>query len=318
MKVPVIVIAYRRPDCLSRLLTSLPTDRKVYICIDGPKEHPDATFQRDYESTLAIAHNYYAEHPELVALNIRSINLGGPIGIPTFISEVFRHEKNLIILEDDCIPSVNAFDYIDNMISVLTDDTHICGISLTRLCGAHPFIRDKATLTRLPIAWGWATSRDHWENIHPLKNIASKLSDNNSRVDLDALISFVFPYDPLVRVHWLNTLRPLWLGRRFNWDYSLLLELWKRNMYFLCPPYNMVKNIGCDTRAVNHKHRTRLHMLAYKSSASLESKNYAANIKRSYSYCDYDAWVHYLRLPGWKTLLTSFAKRVFRRAYRNA
>ena len=51
---PILILAYKRPDMLSQLLSSLPLDRRIFIHIDGASDATNA----DVQETRRVASLY--------------------------------------------------------------------------------------------------------------------------------------------------------------------------------------------------------------------------------------------------------------------
>ena len=115
-----------------RLLDCLPSDRQILICIDGPRipEHePSVSLVRN------LAYEFSVRHPS-VAVLARKDNIGGPIGIPLAIDWAFESVDQLLILEEDCIPSDLAFSYIDKISSSINANELIAGATLNNFLAA--------------------------------------------------------------------------------------------------------------------------------------------------------------------------------------
>ena len=160
----LLVIAYNRPQALSRLLESLskldPTDAPVdlLISIDGGGD----------PQCLHLARQFHWAHGNL-RIQAHSQNLGLKTHVENAIDNVVDYDA-VIVLEDDISVSPRMFHYCQTSMAIYGSDPTIAQISLyapdhNEFCGL-PFIpvRDDgdAWFSQVPASWGQMWSRDQW------------------------------------------------------------------------------------------------------------------------------------------------------------
>jgi glycosyltransferase involved in cell wall biosynthesis len=123
----IVVVAYNRPEVLSRLLHSIAsafyadyTGIRLVISIDGQGDRNKEvvniaqTFMWKYGEKRVIA------HPENLGLRNHIISCG----------DLIHMFDNLIVLEEDCFVSRNFYDFAVQSLSQYAIDKNITGISL--------------------------------------------------------------------------------------------------------------------------------------------------------------------------------------------
>ena len=245
VKTPVLVIGYARPEYLKAVLKLCPYDREYLFVCDGAKRESDQIL---IETCRALMSNFNCIKKTLI---FRSGNLGGPIGIPDAIDKASLLFTNFIVLEDDTLPSVNFFEWVDCCVSNgIFDNKNILLISGTNIPSALLNIDyEKSQLSIFPHTWGWATSSNNWKKI---RNISQDSIDNFELRDL-------IP-DDLVLQYW-NDLRKRQNERAtWNWDYRLCYCMWIMKQFVLIPPVNLISNVGVGAQSQNN---SKINILNY-------------------------------------------------------
>jgi GR25 family glycosyltransferase involved in LPS biosynthesis len=86
------------------------------------------------------------------------INLGCKLSVSSAINWFFENEEMGIILEDDCLPSLNFFHFCDSLLLKFKDDSNIFAITG---CNFQQIKENKNSyfFTNYTHIWGWATWR---------------------------------------------------------------------------------------------------------------------------------------------------------------
>jgi hypothetical protein len=95
---------------------------------------------------------------------------------------------------------------------------------------------DRSSLVNFPVTWGWATSRNKWEQMR------QELLQPPTFSSLRILSKRNFWWVGSKRAH---------NGYVDAWDLPLAWAMQKRSKYSLLPPVNLVSNIGYSDRASN-------------------------------------------------------------------
>jgi len=226
-----LIIAFRRHanlltqiECLSESGIS-----RIYIAVDAaPVNDPQASI--DVARTLDVAKNISLENLE-VRLSTHESNVGCSAGVLSACDWFFSNEDFGVILEDDCIPTADFFKYVDSAKSHLdnADNWLICGTQF-----APPNLAPSDwMLSKYPLIWGWATSREIWSEISAeLKNGAS------GNLDKD--------FTKSEKQYWRAGARRSSAGLVDAWDNILVYRMLINSKHAILPKLTLVTNIGSD------------------------------------------------------------------------
>ncbi|KAA0253686.1 MAG: hypothetical protein EDM75_11530 [Chlorobiota bacterium] len=130
----LLIIAFNRPDELRRVIDALSihTFRKIYAFVDGPREGVDADPQKTGVCKDMLSEITFANE---VVTHFRDKNLGCGMGPFTAITEAFRMDEELIILEDDCVPAAAFPEFCEELLSRYREDQRVCMISGSNFSG---------------------------------------------------------------------------------------------------------------------------------------------------------------------------------------
>lgn len=283
--VPILIIAYRRPDLLVGLLQAIPDDRRLYIVVDGPKspDHLDGVIET---RSLVTA---WAQSRRGVKLCLRDHNMGGPDGIPSAIDFAFTHEKILCILEEDCIPSPLAFSYVDYASAELEASSSIAGGTLNNFVAARLGTRFPSSfLSLFPHCWGWYTTKEAWSSLRPSRDEFRSFSSGEVSC-VDSVLLQVFPNDRRARHYWRPIFKKLIACESYHWDYAFTFKMWSQGKKFIAPPVNLVSNVGADDRSQNCKTAGPNHFLKTPvGSRPADIAHLLQPVSRCYDYEDFD------------------------------
>ena len=130
MNTPILLIAWRRPDTLEKVIDALrliqPT--KLYIACDGPLPHPPEEARKVLNTRLLIKESidWICDIKYLYS----DTNQGCRLGVSRAISWFFEEVPEGIILEDDCVPHPDFFRYCELILERYRDNSRvwqICG-----------------------------------------------------------------------------------------------------------------------------------------------------------------------------------------------
>ncbi len=178
--------------------------------------------------------------------NFSESNLGCGKGPSTGIQWFFENVEEGIILEDDCIPHPDFFQYCEILLEKYRNDVRISYIGganyqdgKQRGDGSYYFSDGHHG------TWGWASWRRSWQLFdYYIDNINVKRFKD---------ISKKYFIGKIMKDYWLNIFYEV-KKNRFNescWDYQFYFGCWNNNMLAILPNKNLVANIGDDPDA-NH------------------------------------------------------------------
>ena len=236
---PILLIGYRRYSNLEVLVelairAGVP---RVYVALDGPL---DKDAEPDSNMCLALIESYVKRYPDLILIKKSSKNLGLGVSVITACDWFFENEEFGAILEDDCIPSIDFFEWVSNSKVELENDENLLMVSGSQFYQSKNQISKKYT-ANYPVIWGWATSSDKWR---PMS---------------DFLHGGIFPSLALSKmrfldyIYWSSGTRRVFDGFIDTWDIPLAFFFQIHNSKSLLPPVNLVSNIGFESFSTHTK-----------------------------------------------------------------
>lgn len=236
MKTPILFLVFNRPELTRKVFQSIRLARpsRLFIVADGARAgRPEEEKACAEVKKIVQAVDWPCE----VLTNYSERNLGCKIRVSSGIDWGFRNSEELIILEDDCLPSQSFFDYAEYCLHKYRNDERvglIAGVNLVPSrylpTGGHSY-----RYSKFAHIWGWASWRRVWQtySVH--------LSDLPA-----TLLEFKKLYSCSVRDsdYWYQIFERVKNGEINTWDYQLFYTLWKSGQLSVSPNINLVENIG--------------------------------------------------------------------------
>lgn len=161
LKSPILLIGFNRYDTIQVVFNMIKQAQpeKLYFAVDGArkgkKEEEDVIRVRDIIKQVNWAcdvHTLFREN-----------NVGCGKGPSEAISWAFENEDRLIVLEDDCVPSMSFFRFCDEMLEMYKDDERVNIISgRSHQSKSKYFDNQDYIFTHYAHTWGWATWKRVW------------------------------------------------------------------------------------------------------------------------------------------------------------
>lgn len=159
-QIPVLVFSFIRPWALRILIRELSKiqPQKVYLVSDGARtQHEWKLVDECRKMTIDI------DWPCEVIPIFAPENLGMKRIAELALKTAFQKESGVLILEDDCIPSPAALNFISSVLIGIGDDPRIASIGLFNPLGRTPFTQHgSAFASRSFRSWGQYMKREHW------------------------------------------------------------------------------------------------------------------------------------------------------------
>lgn len=232
---PVSMIVFNRLDCVIETLEKIRQAKpeKLYIVSDGPREDRDGEKQK-----VEAVRRYIEEHIDWdcnVKYNYAEQNMGSKYRIYSGLNWVFTMEEETIILEDDCVPNDNFFQYCQELLDLYADNEAVwmvSGINVIRKQNSS----DPYFFARFSEIWGWATWKRAWSQI----DIEMDSWPQARRTGAVKYAYDFFSYRCYLREadHQYHDKRDAW---DIPWRYSMFLH----HGVGIVPQENMIANIGC-------------------------------------------------------------------------
>jgi len=303
-ELPVLVIAFNRPELLEQLVGRLreiqPSD--VYIAIDGPRRERigetekvqacrDLIGKLDWDCTV---HTLF-----------REANLGCGEGVSSAITWFFQHVEAGIILEDDVIPDLSFFSFCQELLDRYENDDRVFAISgcnfVPSSAQSHP--NDAYRFSRVAHIWGWATWRRSWE-LYQLdlrgwrRELPSRDLWRSSGRSLSGSLFWAMTFEMMARKQ-VDT-----------WDAQLVFAAMKHDQLIATANVNLIENLGFGGDATHTLETVEIEPVG---SVTLPTRRVPVEVDEQA-----DAWtrVHHFQvtLPGIAHQAFNFATRKFRRA----
>lgn len=159
---PILIITFNRPDYLRALLDVVQDidTSCLYIFRDGPRKGNQNDIQAGEDIKDEIKKRTFS-FP--VKTNFSEQNYGCGYGPYNAISWAFTFEEQLIILEDDCIPSPVFFNFCTDMLDQYKNHNNVRLISGRSHYSHHPiFKKYDYIFSQYAHTLGWATWKRVW------------------------------------------------------------------------------------------------------------------------------------------------------------
>jgi hypothetical protein len=241
---PIAFFIFNRPDKTARVFEAIREARpwQLFIIADGPRNEDE----RD-RCNAARAVTEQVDWPCEVRRDYAPTNKGCDERIPSGISWVLNQVDRAIILEDDCLPHTDFFDFCDELLERYSQDERVMHISGTNFQHGNRGFKcaESYYFSTIPQTQGWATWRRAWKLFDPsLRELPE--------IEKSGLLSEIFR-DPAVRDHWsykFNLFRNQILT---NWDGRWAFACASHRGYSIVPRVNLISNIGYGPDATHTK-----------------------------------------------------------------
>jgi hypothetical protein len=158
----VLFIIYNRAEYAEKVFQAIrkAKPKKLYISADGPKNNNQEDLLK-CENTRNVVKNIDWECE--VFYRLLDYNLGCAGGISSAITWGFEKEDKLIILEDDCVPSLPFFEYCNYCLDKYKYDHRVWMISGRSHHENSEYFNDYDYIfSKHEHSWGWATWKRCW------------------------------------------------------------------------------------------------------------------------------------------------------------
>lgn len=235
--IPVLIIGYKRPQLLKEQLSIINSwNTKVYLFIDKGSE----VESNENAELIQVAEEL--ESLNRLTLKISTCNLGVAHAVPTAVDWVLSEEESVIVLEDDCIPSLEFMDFVKRYSSFVLNNVVLISGSNWDQQGHNSRLDLPITLSSYPLIWGWYTNKRAWQKLNILRNQRVK--------SLDIVKVVISRPNKLIPTLYFLALEIRTLKGLVNqWDGKLALRMLIANMCGIVPNTLLTQNIGNDAVA---------------------------------------------------------------------
>lgn len=232
---PIVFITFNRPEESIQTFMAIrevkPT--KLYFVSDGARPYIDG--EQELVDNCRNLINKVDWDCEVIKV-FSDKNLGCMRRIVTALSLVFDEVEEAIILEDDCLPNLDFFKFMEWGLANFRNDSEIGMISGSNLI-AHKYEIDfKNGFSNFINIWGWATWRRIWTVHNPylsMKEVKLNLKNNTNHLQ----------FNKWQTQYWSELLKyTLYAGS--TWDFQLQYTFFRLKLKSVYPKHNLIYNIG--------------------------------------------------------------------------
>jgi hypothetical protein len=235
LTVPVAYIIFNRPRHTRETFAAIRRQKPstLYIIADGPRPgHPtDVDNCREVRDIVEMV-----DWPCKVYRDYADENLGCKLRVITGLDWVFSSAEEAIILEDDCLPHPDFFDYCDNLLDHYKDDERVYVVTGNNYQDGLRWGDASYYFSKYPHIWGWATWRRAWQ-----KNCEKILFWPAWRSSAEW---YQHTPNPMERRYWSCLFDRMHREETDIWDYSWTSSVWYHGGLTATPNVNLVTNIG--------------------------------------------------------------------------
>ncbi len=273
---PVLIVGYRRTKNIETIvkLSIAAGIPDIYVYLDG-FQNPSERDLGERQTLLEFLELNRSLGLTNIEVLVSPTNSGCAVSVLNAITWAFGDSEDLVILEDDCIPSKDFFFFCRDSRSILNSSQSIwlaCGSQFVPIS----ITKGDSYVSKYALTWGWYTTKEKWSQI-----LASLKSFSASEAKLD------FWGCDSEKVFWAAGARRAWEGRTDVWDTLLLYSMQNSNSFALLPAVPLVSNIGNDQFATHtslDKTWTNRTVGSYSGELMLEKNNLADGWLKSNFY----------------------------------
>ena len=254
---PVLVIGFNRPNLLNNLLVRLEelgiTD--LYVSLDGPRNSQESIVCNE---SLRVVKSFKEKFN--MKIIYRSYNLGCSLGVVSAIDWFFSNVDFGIIIEDDCFPKDEFFNFFDEY----KNNKLLLETSNVMIASAHnPFdFNFTDNSTRFILIHGWATWKTTWRQIRKDYFKINLPNFTNNFGEKKTLAEAIY--------WWANSTRAK-MGSVDTWDGMLSERVSRLGFKTLLPEENLVTNLGYGPGATHTKNSTESNLISLQHNDLVDS-----------------------------------------------
>ena len=239
---PVAFIIFNRPDLTKRVFERIreARPRQLFIAADGPRSDVAEDEERCARARQVVEQvDWECEVHTL----FRERNLGCKRAVSSAIDWFFEHVEAGIILEDDCLPTLQFFPFCDELLTRYADDDRVGMVSGNNYGFELYDNRVSYSFSKNGIISGWATWRRAWRQYQlVLEHLTSH--------EIELIKQNISDYEPFADMWWHQAEAAL-EGKINSWAYIWGVARYASNFLTIRPRVNMVANIGFGPEATH-------------------------------------------------------------------
>lgn len=253
--IPILLIAFNRPATTRIVLEAIKKVKpsRLYLALEAPRENNSedelaVKEVRELFDSIDWAPNVYKRYAET--------NQGCGNGVYNAISWVFEYEEKAVILEDDCVPTLNFFYYCEELLILYKNDPRVWMISGNNYNEELVTTRHSYFFSKYMHIWGWATWKRSWDQMDlSIKKYGDLLEQNLFYNLYHTKAEALYFKKRLDYIYYKNDPKP------YTWDFQFGLTILMNNGLCIMPVKNIVTNIGYSgihTKSKNKYHERKV------------------------------------------------------------
>jgi hypothetical protein len=230
-KAPLLLLVFNRPRLTEQLLEALEPagDRRIYVSCDGARPGVPSELDAVLEVRRLVSDVAQGSSGRLRLL---PSNAGCGQAVSSALDWFFDIEEFGIVLEDDCIPRSESWDFFDQMLDRYQSVPQVGHIGARNIVPKERWTGQNSDYrySRIAHVWGWATWRRAWKGYRLRAHPAPEF-------DLSSLNRWS-------RSYWRWAFGAAFSGRIDTWDFQWIAHLWSQGLLAITPRSTVVDNVG--------------------------------------------------------------------------
>ncbi len=266
MKIPILFIIFNRPEIALQSFLQIKKykPKNLYIAADGPRNNREGEKEICDRTRNTILEEIDWECN--IHTLFRTENIGVDFGVYNAINWMFEKEKWGVIIEDDCILSLDFFEFCEEALPKYEYEEKVVHIIANNTYPSSK-VSSKIDFASFPACWGWATWKDKWKHI-----MNPEMPGIEKATYLRLISKFGVARGIMFHRYWQTTYK-----RRHKlqpWDSIWQFSIMNNGYLSLMPAVNLAINNGIGTSEGTHY--------------SKEDKNFYHNLKMGHLVKPYE------------------------------
>lgn len=281
-KVPVAIIVFNRVGLAEKMLRCLEKVRpeKLFVISDGARADRPGEKEKVEQVRALFDH---VSWPCEICRNYADQNMGCDYRVPSGIDWVFGQVDRAIILEDDCIPSLQFFEYAEDMLEKYESEETVMMVSGSNHMQKYD-IESCCCFTARVYTWGWATWKRAWQHY-------CDDATEWERIQSDGTLEKIYPMR--ARYYVKKELNYYFQRGKCPWDYLWWISCMGRGGLCAVPKVNLITNEGFGEDATHTQNQGDYKGETFPLEFPLK---YPEKVERDRNFDKYDRGLN----PPWK------------------
>ncbi len=241
MNTPVLFLIFNRPDVTQRVFNAirLAKPRQLFVSADGARTDNKTDAEKCAETRAVIKQvDWDCE----VKTFFRDQNLGCRRAVSSGIDWFFQNVEEGIILEDDCLPHSDFFNFCETLLEKYRNEPKVMHITGGNFQSGKQRGSASYYFSGISHIWGWASWRRAWQKYDvDMKDYPEFLKRNKEHS--------VFS-NRKAEKYWLFLFNRVY-NKADTWDYQWTYAVMKNGGLCIIPNVNLISNIGFGDNATH-------------------------------------------------------------------